>query len=102
MQAMGLLAGKWPHTLAVQPGGSTRPLQSFGAVRLQRSLREFRGFLEQHHLRRRWKRSPPLASRARLDAWHAQANATATCAPSSTIADDLDLWHASDAAPGAS
>lgn len=46
MQAMGLLAGKWPHTLAVQPGGSTRPLTESEIFRLQRIVREFRGFLE--------------------------------------------------------
>ena len=46
MQMMGLLAGKWPHTLAVQPGGSTRPLQSSEIFRLHRTLREFRQFLE--------------------------------------------------------
>jgi hydrogenase large subunit len=39
MQMMGLLAGKWPHTLAVQPGGSTRPLQSSEIFRLHRTLR---------------------------------------------------------------
>ena len=46
MQMMGLLAGKWPHTLAVQPGGSTRPLQSSEIFRLHRTLRDFREFLE--------------------------------------------------------
>ncbi|MCG8425963.1 MAG: nickel-dependent hydrogenase large subunit, partial [Chromatiales bacterium] len=26
MHLMGILAGKWPHTLSIQPGGSSRPV----------------------------------------------------------------------------
>jgi hypothetical protein len=25
MAMLGVLAGKWPHTLSIQPGGSTAP-----------------------------------------------------------------------------
>lgn len=46
MRVMGLLAGKWPHTLSLQPGGSSRSLQSSEKIRLFRTLREFREFLE--------------------------------------------------------
>ncbi len=46
MRTMGIIAGKWPHTLALQPGGSSRPLQASEKIRLRRILREFRGFLE--------------------------------------------------------
>lgn len=46
MHLMGLLAGKWPHTLALQPGGSSRPLQASEKIRLYRQIREFRRFLE--------------------------------------------------------
>jgi Ni,Fe-hydrogenase I large subunit len=46
MRALGLLAGKWPHTQAFLPGGTSRPLQSSERIRLYRLLREFRGFLE--------------------------------------------------------
>jgi hydrogenase large subunit len=46
MRAMGLLAGKWPHTLTLQPGGSTHPLAVSERLRLLRVLREFRAFLE--------------------------------------------------------
>ncbi|HZV55850.1 MAG TPA: nickel-dependent hydrogenase large subunit [Rhodocyclaceae bacterium] len=46
MRAMGLLAGKWPHTLALQPGGSTHPVNASERLRLLRVLREFRQFLE--------------------------------------------------------
>ncbi|MBU1237844.1 MAG: nickel-dependent hydrogenase large subunit [Gammaproteobacteria bacterium] len=46
MRAMGLLAGKWPHTLTLQPGGSTHPINASERLRLLRVLREFRAFLE--------------------------------------------------------
>jgi hydrogenase large subunit len=46
LRAMGLLAGKWPHTLSLQPGGSSRALQSSEKIRLYRILREFREYLE--------------------------------------------------------
>ena len=31
---MGILAGKWPHTLALQPGGSSRPVHPAEKVQL--------------------------------------------------------------------
>ena len=92
MQMMGLLAGKWPHTLAVQPGGSTRPLQSSELFRLQRSLREFRGFLEQVTFGARLEEVAAIASREQLDAWHAQTG-DGDLRAFLDIAVDLDLWH---------
>ncbi|MCP4487935.1 MAG: nickel-dependent hydrogenase large subunit [Gammaproteobacteria bacterium] len=43
----GLLAGKWPHSLAIQPGGSTRPLGAEERVRLQTTIANFRYFLQE-------------------------------------------------------
>ncbi|MCP3688224.1 MAG: nickel-dependent hydrogenase large subunit [Gammaproteobacteria bacterium] len=43
----GLLAGKWPHSLAIQPGGSTRPLGAEERVRLQTMITGFRCFLQE-------------------------------------------------------
>ncbi|WP_371324132.1 nickel-dependent hydrogenase large subunit [Dechloromonas sp. ZY10] len=43
----GFLAGRWPHTLALQPGGSTKAMSSAERIRLLAILREFRAFLEQ-------------------------------------------------------
>lgn len=43
---MGTLAGKWPHTLAMQPGGSARALEAAEKIRLHTALLEFRRFLE--------------------------------------------------------
>ncbi|MBW7901397.1 MAG: nickel-dependent hydrogenase large subunit [Rhodocyclaceae bacterium] len=46
LRVMGYLAGKWPHTLALQPGGTTRAVTATEKLRLAAVLREFREFLE--------------------------------------------------------
>ena len=46
MHLMGLLAGKWPHSLCIQPGGTTRALEAHEVVRLLNTIRGFRQFLE--------------------------------------------------------
>lgn len=46
LHIMGLIAGKWPHSLAIQPGGVTRALDLGGKMRLVAILGEFRAFLE--------------------------------------------------------
>lgn len=47
MHILGLLAGKWPHTLAVQPGGVTRTPGPRDKLRIQTTLRSFRRYLEE-------------------------------------------------------
>ncbi|MBN4076964.1 nickel-dependent hydrogenase large subunit [Mariprofundus ferrooxydans] len=47
MHLMGILAGKWPHTLAIQPGGTTRSVKVEEKVRMLNILYQFRRFLEQ-------------------------------------------------------
>jgi hydrogenase large subunit len=46
MHLMGLMAGKWPHTLSLQPGGSARPLGESDCLRAMAILKGFRRFLE--------------------------------------------------------
>ncbi len=46
LEIMGLLAGKWPHSLAFQPGGTTRAVDLGEKMRLIAILAEFRSFLE--------------------------------------------------------
>ncbi len=46
MHLMGLLAGKWPHSLALQPGGSTRAVEGQEQARILSILYGFRKFLE--------------------------------------------------------
>ncbi|WP_425071418.1 nickel-dependent hydrogenase large subunit [Sagittula sp. S175] len=43
---VGMLGGKWPHTLAIQPGGVTRAPSLRDKVRIGASLKAFRRFLE--------------------------------------------------------
>jgi len=46
LEMMGVLAGKWPHTLAFQPGGLTRALGLGERVQLIGLVSEFEAFLE--------------------------------------------------------
>lgn len=92
MQMMGLLAGKWPHTLAVQPGGSTRPLQSSEIFRLHRTLREFREFLETVTFGAPLAEVAAIANRVQLEAWRRKPGGGDLRA-FLAIAADLDLWH---------
>jgi Ni,Fe-hydrogenase I large subunit len=46
MHLMGLLAGKWPHSLALQPGGTTRALEAQEIVRILNTIYGLRQFLE--------------------------------------------------------
>jgi Ni,Fe-hydrogenase I large subunit len=47
MHLMGILAGKWPHTLGIQPGGCTRPIEIQEKMRLLAILGQFRRYLEE-------------------------------------------------------
>ncbi|MEW8385138.1 MAG: nickel-dependent hydrogenase large subunit, partial [Candidatus Thiodiazotropha taylori] len=46
MHLMGLMAGKWPHSLAIQPGGVSRSIEMQEKARLQAILFGFRRYLE--------------------------------------------------------
>jgi hydrogenase large subunit len=46
LQTMGLLAGKWPHSLAFQPGGTTRAIDLGERVQLLSIIADLRDFLE--------------------------------------------------------
>lgn len=48
MHIVGLLAGKWPHTMALQPGGVTRVVTATEIQRLLAILAAFRRFLQRH------------------------------------------------------
>ncbi|MDP3538430.1 MAG: nickel-dependent hydrogenase large subunit [Azonexus sp.] len=43
---IGVLAGRWPHTLALQAGGTTKAMTPAERIRVLALLREFRAFLE--------------------------------------------------------
>jgi len=69
LEIMGFIAGKWPHTLAFQPGGSTRAVTAGERVRLLSLLREFRGFLERVTIGDSLEAFSALASLDALFAW---------------------------------
>jgi len=46
MHLMGVLAGKWPHSLAIQPGGSSRAVRSEEKAKMIATIYQFRKFLE--------------------------------------------------------
>jgi hydrogenase large subunit len=97
LHLMGLLAGKWPHTLALQPGGSSRPLQGSERVRLHLLLREFRVFLEQTLFGDTLEAIAALDSLAALRTWMEARPAVGSGASDFRlfleIAHDLELWR---------
>ena len=46
LEIMGIIAGKWPHSLAFQPGGTTRSIDLGERIRLLSIVAGFRSFLE--------------------------------------------------------
>jgi Ni,Fe-hydrogenase I large subunit len=75
LRVIGYLAGKWPHTLALQPGGTTRAITPTEKVRLTGVLREFREFLEQTVFAATLEQVAALGSPAALYDWAQQREA---------------------------
>ncbi|MCR6631667.1 MAG: nickel-dependent hydrogenase large subunit [Magnetospirillum sp.] len=69
LHLMGLLAGKWPHSLALQPGGTTKSVDPGERMRLISILAEFREALESVVFADRLEAVATLESVAALDAW---------------------------------
>jgi Ni,Fe-hydrogenase I large subunit len=72
MHLMGLLAGKWPHSLAIQPGGTTRALEAQENIRLLNTLYSFRQFLEETLFGDSLENMLAINSLAQLQQWAAQ------------------------------
>lgn len=69
LHLMGLLAGKWPHSLALQPGGTTRAVEAQEQARLLGILYAFRRFLEHTLFGDSLEAVAALDSAAALEAW---------------------------------
>ncbi|RFO94900.1 HupV protein [Rhodoferax lacus] len=69
---LGTLAGKWPHTQSIEPGGSTRPIEVAERGRLLVKVREFRRFLERELFAEPLEFISSLHSEEALWQWHAQ------------------------------
>ena len=65
----GLLAGKWPHTLSIQPGGTTCAVAAHERVHLSAILAGFRRFLETKTFGDRLEAIAAIDSMDELRAW---------------------------------
>lgn len=91
MNMMGYLAGRWPHTLALQPGGSSRSLEEAERLRLKILLAEFRTFLERTLFGDRLESVAALDSEAALFAWMESRSLGADFPRFLSIARNLEL-----------
>jgi hydrogenase large subunit len=66
---LGLFAGKWPNTLAIQPGGTTRPVDASEVRRAHGLVGEYVEFIEQQVIGCELARWLALWSAADLDRW---------------------------------
>ena len=73
LHLMGLLAGKWPHSLAIQPGGVTKGVDSGERIRLLAILADFRAALETTLFADRLETIAALDNRAALESWADEA-----------------------------
>ncbi len=69
LEVMGLIAGKWPHSLAFQPGGTTRAIELGERVRLTSIARAFRSFLERVVFADALENVLAIANAGELDRW---------------------------------
>ncbi len=76
LHLMGLLAGKWPHTLALQPGGTSRAIEVQERHRISSILFSFRQFLEQTLFGDSLESIIALDSVEALENWAAEASPT--------------------------
>ncbi|CAA7626189.1 nickel-dependent hydrogenase large subunit [Magnetospirillum sp. UT-4] len=90
LHVMGLLAGKWPHTLALQPGGVARGVDAGERVRLLAVLADVRAALEAELYGDRLEAVAALDSADALAAW-AEAHSGGDFALFLAIAGDLGL-----------
>jgi len=89
---LGVLAGKWPHTLAIQPGGSTRPIDKSEKIGLLNTLYSFRETLEQTVFGDSLEAITELDTMADLEAWrHREPWQQSDLRTFLHIADDLQL-----------
>ncbi|WKW51757.1 nickel-dependent hydrogenase large subunit [Rhodomicrobium lacus] len=74
LRIMGLLAGHWPHTLGLQPGGTTRAIGRAEQTRLLGYIAGLRRFLEATFYGDALEVVAALDSADALDAWEADAS----------------------------
>ncbi|HET7753734.1 MAG TPA: nickel-dependent hydrogenase large subunit, partial [Anaeromyxobacteraceae bacterium] len=90
----GILAGRWPHTLSLQPGGTSRPVQRSEKIQLLVLLRAFRAFLERSLFGDALERVAAIRSADELAAWSEARRESSDLARFLEIASDLGLERA--------
>jgi hydrogenase large subunit len=69
LKLMGFLAGRWPHTGSIQPGGTAQPVGAAQRLRMLALLRSFRAWLEATLFGDALEAVDAIDSVAALDAW---------------------------------
>jgi Ni,Fe-hydrogenase I large subunit len=69
---LGLFAGKWPNSLAIQPGGTTRPVEASEIRRARGLLSEYLKFIEEQVIGCELEGWLELRSAADLERWMGQ------------------------------
>jgi Ni,Fe-hydrogenase I large subunit len=90
LRLTGTLAGKWPHSLALQPGGTTRAVEPRERLLLVSRIRGLRRFLERTLFHDTLKAVAAIDSAAALAAW-ADAHRESDLGRFLMLADALDL-----------
>ena len=71
LHVLGTLAGRWPHTLALQPGGVTRSADQHDRMRLLATLKAVRAALEETLFGAPLEEVAALDGAAAVEAWRA-------------------------------
>ena len=74
MHLLGIFAGKWPHSLTIQPAGVTHAPDRGELLRATAMLAGFRKFLEQTLYGSSLEEVASLASVEQLESWQAKVN----------------------------
>lgn len=69
LHILGILAGKWPHTLSIQPGGTTKTVSPQEKFRLAGIILKFRNFLEKTVFGANLEKIGRLTTYAELENW---------------------------------
>ncbi len=72
LKMMGTLAGHWPHTLAIQPGGSSRAIEPAETLQLLCHAQKLRHFLQEVLLQDTLENILNIEDESQLKQWHQQ------------------------------
>lgn len=89
LHIMGVLAGKWPHTLTIRPGGTTQSIKTTEKLKLRTILSSMTSFLEGNLFASSINDIVNLKSLSDLRAW--QKTTTGDAGFFLKLADDLGL-----------